>query len=306
MTVILYLLFLLSFLALLFINAVQLRRTSISQFELNKRIASGDAEAKRVVHREAVLADLQSLQRVVVAVLVVVIVMLAIAASGWLMGSIVALVIAVEFGFVSHRSWIQHFAQRQYDRHEQKIIAFLDRHQWIVVPLRHVQHLDASPKIHSTDEFLHLVAQTDVLTAAQKHSIHSVFELDGKTIADSMVPFANVTTIDHAELLGPLVLDDLHKTGQSKFPVTNKSGDVIGVLDIRHMLTVDAGKRSTTAEKAMSPGIATLDKAATISSAMRQFVTQQPGLIMITDGDTKLGFVDPISVAEDYTGHSFS
>lgn len=306
MTVILYVLFLLAFIALLLVNAVQLRRTSISRFELNKRISNGDSAAKRIVHRESLLADLQSLQRVIVAVLVVLVVILAIAASGWLMGSIVALVIAIEFGFISHRSFIRHFAQRRYDHIEPKIMAFIDNHSWIIAPLRHVQHEDAASKLHSIEEFFHLLQQTDVLDAKQKRSIRSALELDDKTIGDSMVPFANVTTVDHSELLGPLVLDDLHKTGQSKFPVTNKSGDVIGILDIRHMLTVDAGKHSTTAEKAMTAGIATLDKGASLSLAMERFVTEQPGLIMITDGDTKLGFVDPISVAEDYTGHSFS
>ncbi|RYF29280.1 MAG: hypothetical protein EOO17_01970 [Chloroflexi bacterium] len=306
MTVILYVLFLFAFIALLLVNAVQLRRTSISRFELNKRISNGDTAAKQIVHRESLLADLQSLQRVIIAVLVVLVVILAIAASGWLMGSIVALVIAIEFGFVSHRSFIQHFAQRQYERIEPKVMAFIDAHDWIIAPLRHIQHEDVALKLHSTEEFFHLLQQTDVLDAAQKQSIRSALELDDKTIGDSMVLFANVTTIDRAELLGPLVLDDLHKTGQSKFPVTNKSGDIIGVLDIRHMLTVDAGKHSMTAEKAMTPGIATLDRDAPLSKAMRQFVTEQPGLIMITDGDTKLGFVDPISVAEDYTGHSFS
>lgn len=303
MTIVLYLLLLATLIALLLVNAVTIRRTSVSRFELNTRIARGNAAAKQIVHREQLVHDIQSLQKILIALLVVMIVLLAIAASGWFAGTIVAVVIALEFGFISHRSPIQSFAQARYNRFEPRIISFLDRHHWILAPLRHGSDTDSEHvTIHSKEEFLHMAQNTSVLSDDEKQAIRATLALDATIIRDVMVPFDNVVTVPERELLGPLVLNDLHTSGQSRFPVVNKAGIVTGVLDIRQMLTINAGKHSTTAQKAMTPGIQTIQQDATLLAALQLFAREQSGLLMIVEGDTQLGFVDPVTVTEAATG----
>ena len=53
--------------------------------------------------------------------------------------------------------------------------------------------------------------------------MHSL-SFDNEKVSSVMTPRNEIKTIKKSEILGPLVLDDLHKTGHSRFPVID--GDV--------------------------------------------------------------------------------
>ena len=59
-------------------------------------------------------------------------------------------------------------------------------------------------------------------------------------IDEIMTPRSMIESVPMNELLGPLVLDDLHKKGYSRFPVIDGDIDhVVGVLRIQDLLTID-------------------------------------------------------------------
>jgi len=76
-------------------------RTRISLFELNRRAKEEDKEAQATLRREQLLGDVYSLQRVVVALLLVVISLLGVLAYDWVLGVIIALLVALESGCVT-------------------------------------------------------------------------------------------------------------------------------------------------------------------------------------------------------------
>lgn len=54
-----------------------------------------------------------------------------------------------------------------------------------------------------------------------------------------MTPRNVLETIGKDEVIGPLMLDELHRTGHSRFPVIDGDIDhVIGVLHIKELLTL--------------------------------------------------------------------
>jgi CBS domain containing-hemolysin-like protein len=83
--------------------------------------------------------------------------------------------------------------------------------------------------------------------------------------------------------LGPLTLDDLHKTGNSKLPVIASDIDhIVGILHLEGLLALDI-KRSTTAEKAMEPKVYYIHKDQTLQHALTEFLSTRHYLLIVID-----------------------
>lgn len=79
------------------------------------------------------------------------------------------------------------------------------------------------------------------INAAQFDTIAGALNFDGKTVGDAMRPRAKVKWVLASETIGPMVMDELHKTGQRRFAVVreiSKSADpeVLGVLYLQDLL----------------------------------------------------------------------
>lgn len=286
MTVALYIVFLLIFTLLLLVSSVQIRRTALSKFELNRRIGDGDVSSKAILHREMLLHDVMSLQRVLVALLLVALVVLAIAACGWLIGTVVSVVVAFEFGLLSRQAFVRHFSQRWYEAHEASLLRFIEQHPRLFAIIRGVAHEGvANQALHSREELLYLMHEADILTDKEKRQIVYGLDFAAQRVADHMTPVEKIITIGKKELLGPLVLNDLHETGYSRFPVIGQDiNDIVGIVDLSEQLTIDAGKHSTTAEKSMTSHIAHINHDATLEQALAVYSEKRPGLVVVVDG----------------------
>ena len=76
-----------------------------------------------------------------------------------------------------------------------------------------------------------------------------------------MTPWKGVASVDNKELLGPLVLDDLHKSGHYRFPAVEKSSqDIVGVLNIRSLVDVSVSNHTQRVDHAMSREVPTVLK----------------------------------------------
>ncbi len=285
MTVALYIVFLIIFTLLLLVNSVQVRRTSMSKFELNRRIGRGDVSSKAILHREMLLHDVLSLQRILVALLLVILVILAIAACGWLIGVVVSIVAAFEFGLLSRQPFVRRQGQRLYDAHEAKLLRLIEKHPRLFAIIRGVAHEGVSNQaLHSREELLYLIEEADVLTGKEKQQIVRGLDFESQRVADHMTPVEKMITIGKKELLGPLVLNDLHETGYLRFPVIGHDiNDIVGIVDLSEQLTIDAGKHSTTAEKSMTSHIAQIHADATLEQALAVYSDKRPGLVVVVN-----------------------
>src|SRR5262245_39333601 len=82
---------------LLLVSGVVPSRSRLSRFELRRRQEQGDRSATHELQREDLLGDVLSLQRVVSALLLVTFVALSVVTFGWLLGIIIAAVVALEY-----------------------------------------------------------------------------------------------------------------------------------------------------------------------------------------------------------------
>ena len=86
-------------------------------------------------------------------------------------------------------------------------------------------------------------------------------------------------------MIGPLLLDELHKTGHSRFPVTDGDIDhIVGILHIRSLLTLDNGKKTSRVETAMDKKIYFINQNQKLERALSAFIkTRHHMFIVVND-----------------------
>ncbi|MNP92380.1 Magnesium and cobalt efflux protein CorC [compost metagenome] len=292
--------------ALLILAAgVRPTHSAMSQFELDRRQATGDKIAVEVARREKLLDDVISLQRAVVALFLVMSVVLAVSAFGWLFGTILAVAIALEYGVVARMRPVQSRAQQIYVRYEGRLLNFVEKFPMIARLLRSVSDETApSRQLDSREELEHLVSRSgSLITSDERKLILHSLTFGSRTVNEIMTPKGMIDSIDKKELLGPLVLDDLHKTGHSRFPVIDKDIDhVVGMLYVQDLLTAGA-KRSETVEKTMASQVFYIREDQSLHHALSAFLrTHHHLFIVVNEFRETVGLISLEDVLEALLG----
>ena len=282
-TALLFILVVLIGLLLVALSSVSPNQPAISSFELKRRKEEAGSDNLEWLRSE-VYRDAQSLQRTVISVLLVVFVAAAIARFGAFWGVTISFVVALQYAAVGRFNLVRSYNQKLYDDNERRILEFLYQHRSYIKIFRSVAPAQSAPAIASKSELTHLLeVSTGVLTSDEKSLIISSLSFVDKTVQQIMTPKSVVDTISKDEILGPLVLDDLHKTGHSRFPVINGDIDhVVGVLHLRDVLTVDSSKKATaTVESAMSKKVFYIRQDHTLHQALSAFLRTHHHLFMV-------------------------
>ncbi|HEU4715871.1 MAG TPA: CBS domain-containing protein [Candidatus Saccharimonadales bacterium] len=267
------------------VSSVVPRRAKLSRFELERRQGAGDASAEQALRREATLGDVLSVQRVLSALFLVLFVALAVAALGWLWGILLAVVVALEYAALARMPIIHTNAQKLYEQYEAKILRFISDHEVIFKLFRSVSTSPSDAALDSREELAYLVENSgQLLSADEKKLILHGLEFNSRQVSEVMTPRGVIDSIGKNELLGPLVLDSLHKTGHSRFPVTDGDIDhVVGVLHIQDLFTLDSKHRSTTVEKTMEARVFYIREDQTLERALAAFLRTRHHLFVVVN-----------------------
>lgn len=286
MTILMVILCLVVLVLLVLVAAVTIDGSTLSSFELERRKSRGDQKAIADARRERLRGDVISLQQAVGALLFVLLLTLVIITFGWPYGILISILIALEYRMVAGLNFVQHFAQKIYNRSEAPILRFVERFPFWFQLLRSTAPI--SPReshIDSREELAHLIANAHtVLSSDEKKLLVHSLEFDQRPVKDSMTPRGVIDSVNKKELLGPLVLDDLHQTGHSRFPVIDGDIDhVVGMLYIQDLLTINSKQRSTTAEKAMEPRVFYIHEQQTLAHALAAFLKTHHHLFVVVN-----------------------
>lgn len=291
--------------AIVMIEGVHPKYSVLSRFELERRSKSGDKTAVVTAWRQELLPDILSLQKTILAVLLVVFVVLSVAAFGWFFGIIAALIVALEYGAIARVPLWRQSAQGLYERHEPRLLRFVERFGGVLRLVRRgAADAPQSSRPSSRAELQHLVAQSgNLLSIEEKKLIQHGLIFEAQKVREIMTLRGEIDSIDKKELLGPLVLDDLHKTGHSRFPVTDGDIDhVVGMLYIHNFLTLDS-KRSATAGKAMEQRVFYVREDQTLPSVLAAFIhTHHYLFIVVNEYRETVGIVSLEDVIEALLG----
>lgn len=287
------------------VASVRPTRSPMSEFELTRRAEKGDKIAAKRLQRENMLSDILSLQRVCEALLLVVFVVPTVVALGWTLGIVVAAVVALEYGALARIPLWQRPVQKLYEQYEDHILGSIEKLPWLFRVFRSVTPNSAPRRqLESREELLHLVGQSGhLLSPDEKKIITHSLEFELKRVGDIMTPRSVISSVDKKELLGPLVLDDLHRTGHSRFPVIDGDVDhVVGMLYIQDLLTLDK-KRSLTVEKTMEPRFFYIRQDHTLAQALTAFLrTHHHLFVVINEYRETVGLISLEDVLEVLLG----
>ncbi len=262
------------------------RYSMISRYEKNRRVALGDSEAQEASRHDSLIGRILSLQRLILALLLIISVALSVAAFGWWLGIIISVVVAAEYPVVAHLRGLRKFSQRFYDRYEQPILRYVERFAGLFKYLGTVEPIDEDElrRLDSREDLQHLIDQSvGILTLEEKKLIVHGLSFGDRLVNSIMTPRSIIDSISKTEFLGPLMLDELHKTGHSRLPVFDGDIDhIIGVLHLQSLLALDI-KRSVTAEKAMEPQVFYIREDQTLQHALAAFLRTHHHLFIVVN-----------------------
>jgi len=274
-----------TFLLLLVVAAIQPVHSKLSLFELKRRANTGDKQAEYELNREKSLNDILLLAKVLTSLLLVIFVALCVSTFGWFVGIILSLLVTLGYMSMAKFGFIKVLSKKCYNRLEKSLLEFVQKEPFIVKVLRSApMNNDDDRRIDSREELQHLISNSEnVLTADEKRLVIHSLSFNDQLINTIMTPRSMIVSIDHLDFLGPLRLDDLHKTGHSRLPVINEDIDhIVGILQISNLLALDV-KKSTTAEKAMDPKVYYIREDQTLNHALAAFIRTRHHLFIVVN-----------------------
>ena len=242
-----------------------------------------------VPDRRLAYQRMSGLQRLVTRLLVVAIVSLSVASYGWFMGVSLAIIISTIVLMAPRFRWAQHVAQRLFSRGESAIMKRTRTWHWLEW-FASPEH-DEATMISSHTELLDIASRSRVLSPRELRQFEALLGANHVRVRDIMVPVDRIVSVPVDESLGPLVLDDLHRSGYRQFPVTR--GDihhVVGVLYLDDI--VDLRSAKSTVKDALDPRVAYVSSHDHVRDALKQCLESRRMLMIVQDDDkTTLGLV---------------
>lgn len=285
------------------VHALPLVPGQLSSFEVRRRAMAGDAEAKHQLQRSSVLPRLQALRAIIVLALVVAFTALAIHVLGWMVGVLLAILAGAHIERLARFRPLIRLSTRFYGPREATIVERLGRWRWLdwfrpaAVP--------ETFRIYSKAELLHLLdASPGVLSHQERVSMTGLLTMGEKQVADIMTPRTMIEGVSVDEGVGPLVIDQLHKTGHSRFPVYDKDIDhVVGMLYLHDIIELRSGH--TSVREAMQPRVYYIREDQSLEHALHGFLrTHHHLFIVVNDYRETVGVLSLEDVMEAMMGRT--
>lgn len=286
MTILLAVIYGVLLVGLLIVLGVHPQLSSRSRFALQRQAEQGSTQAALLLKRHRLIRDLFSLQRVLAAVLLVLLSFVGMELFHWSLGLLISCLIALESGALARVSLWQPYSQRLYERYEDAILSFMERHPRVFRAIRSVAPVpNDAYDIESKEELLEMIAQSgEALASHEKRLVMNTLTFDTRTVKEVMTPRSVVDTVPGDEILGPLVLHDLYQTGHSRFPVIGADIDhIIGVLYVRDLLVVHGGKNSRKVSQVMDEEVCFIHEEQDLAYALKAFIRTEKLLFVVVN-----------------------
>lgn len=266
------------------VTSISIQKGHLSDFELSRRACGGDETAVKMLAAQNVISDLLSVRKIIETLLLIILVLLLNMTFGLLIGLSLSIFIVLEYGVIARFKPLHSLTQKVYAKFEHKLVHIIGSFPSVFKIFRSFAPSQGDIMIHSRYELQNAVDQSvDALTADEKKLIINSLAFPDKLVSEVMTPRSMIDSIKKTEFLGPLALDDLHKTGHSRLPVTNGDIDhIVGMLHLRGLLALDI-KKSTTAEKAMEPKVYYIRQDQSLQHALAAFLRTHNHLFVVVN-----------------------
>ena len=172
----------------------------------------------------------------------------------------------------------------------QKFVSFVD-------PRLERYRTKKAPKVAkytpaSTADFIDVLKRTprSILSNHDRSRIASIMSFDSRIVGDLMVPKSKMVFVKDKEMLGPLVLDKLYKSGFTNFPVVDGHDKVLGVIHTEALNALEI-KTTSRASKYIDPHVDYLHATDTLNFAVDEIERTNSYYFLVLDAnDSLVGF----------------
>ncbi len=272
------------FYLLLLVASMRPLRSDMSLAELRRRGEKGDEQARAMIKREEVGDDIQTVLKIATALLLVVFVLLSVAWFGWLVGNVLAVVAVLEYGALARTKPIRQGGEWVYGRIEPYLMQFVQIGSGVLKFVRFQSDVQVRRRVHSKEELVELVQDSkNILRDDELKRLVNGLEFGDKHVSQVMTPRSVIDTVAHNELLGPLTLDILYKTGHSRLPVIDGDIDhIVGILYVQDLL-VATSKKTPTAADVMESKVFYIREDQSLQHALSAFLKTHHHLFVVVN-----------------------
>lgn len=272
------------FILLLGIASTRPNRSNYTTFELRRRLDANEDGALLEWRRAELRAEAMTVRRIKVAFMLVLVSALLIAQLGWAWGLLLAFVVTLFYNRLANTTLIHTPAQRLYDKYEEVFLRNIEKWQRTIRLFSGIGDAQIDRQIASREELEHQFAlSAELVTANERKMLSAVMHFDDKLVKDYMTPRSVMEAVGAHELLGPLVLDNLHKTGHTHFPVFDGDIDhLVGILHIYSLFTLE-NKKSLAVKDAMEPRVFYINENQTLEQALFACIKHRRHLLVVVN-----------------------
>lgn len=275
---------------------------SLSAYELNRRAAKGDTVAIAAQEKAALLPRVAVVRKVIETVILVAAIALSIYAFRWGLGITLSIALSLLLEPVSRSGAFSKLATSLYDRQETWLLEKLKSWTWLE-RLSGSAQADRECVAGSKQELQHIVDRSAaVLSSDELLRLKAGLAFDNHVVEDVMTPVSVMDVVNVNDALGPLVIDELHRTGHSRFPVMD--GDIhhiVGMLYLHDVINLKSAK--STVKEAMDKRVHYIHQHQSLEHALNGFLKSHRHLfVVVNDYRETVGVIALEDVLETLLG----
>lgn len=151
------------------------------------------------------------------------------------------------------------------------------------------------------EDFIGVLQRTPktILSTRDRSRIAAVMSFDDRKIESIMVPKSKMVFVNYKEILGPLVLDKLYKSGFTNFPVVDNNDKVKGIIHTEALNTLEI-KRTDRAEKYLDKNVQYLHLNDSLEFAVSEIERTNSYYFLVLDETNSLAGFFTIQMLLDY------
>lgn len=150
-------------------------------------------------------------------------------------------------------------------------------------------------------DFIDVLRRTprSILSDTDRARISAVMSFDDREVKDLMVPKSEMVFVKTIEILGPLVLDKLYKSGFTNFPVVDSKGKVKGVIRTDALNALEI-KKTDRADKYLDKDFNYLHSSDSLPDAVEQITRTGSQYFLVLDSTDSLAGFFTVEILLDY------
>lgn len=170
-----------------------------------------------------------------------------------------------------------------------------------VKPPETLPKIDDAPQTRANIIEIITQAPHNIFSQRERNMMANLLDLPAVDIAEIMLPADKIVYVDADEVLGPLTLDRLYRSGLSHFPVKDAKGNLIGCVHTTHFNNLDI-RESNRVSEILDPGLYFVRDDYSLEQTLNAFLRTNAFFLLATD---RYGKVVGLVTFNDFMRHLF-